>query len=116
MIEKEDLRNGHRTIKGLRHTPRVIGPKDSLDLDSFVVNTTSRSPQTWSRGLSPFYLGPVDLYDSHVAHCLENGWQFSKVYRKHLDEDGTISDQYWEWAQNGSPGCRWRSKGNRSTG
>ena len=80
---------------------QVIGPKDRPYPGFLVVNTTSRSPQTWSRDLSPFYLGPVDLYDSHVSQKMENGWQFSKVYCDHLEEDGRISERYWEWARKG---------------
>jgi hypothetical protein len=80
---------------------QVIGPKDIPYPGFLVVNTTSRSPQKWSRDLSPFYLGPVDLYDSRVSKKMENAWQFSKVYRDHLEEDGRISDRYWEWARNG---------------
>ena len=80
---------------------QVIGPKDRPYPGFLVVNTTSRSPQTWSRDLSPFYLGPVNLYDSHVSRTMENGWQFSKVYRDHLEEDGRISERYWEWARKG---------------
>jgi hypothetical protein len=30
------------------------------------INTTSRSGN-WSKGLSPFFLGPVDLYGGHTA-------------------------------------------------
>jgi hypothetical protein len=32
---------------------------------------------------------------------MENAWQFSKVYRDHLDEDGRISERYWRWASKG---------------
>lgn len=68
--------------------------------DAIVINTTSRS-DNWSRGLSPFLLGPVELYDGYVAKNVENAWQFSKVYEYYLEEDGLIGDRYFKWAQNG---------------
>jgi len=43
------------------------------------INTTSSAG--WSRDLSPFIIGPCDLYGGHVFQNMENGWQFSKVYR-----------------------------------
>lgn len=65
-----------------------------------VINTTSSSSVLWSRGLSPFYLGPVELYDDMTAMNVENGWQFSKVYREHTC-DGEPTGRYWRWASNG---------------
>jgi hypothetical protein len=65
-----------------------------------VIVTVSKS-KTWSVGLSPFKLGPCELYDGHTAKNVENAWQFSKVYPEHIDEDGTISDRYFKWAENG---------------
>lgn len=62
-----------------------------------VINTTSRSTN-WSKGLSPFFLGPVVLYDDFVAQNVENAWQFSKVYSQHIDQDGNPSEEYWKWA------------------
>ena len=65
-----------------------------------VINTTSRS-KDWSQGLSPFFLGPVPLYDGFVASNVENAWQYSKVYSEHLDVDGDPSEKYWKWAKEG---------------
>jgi len=64
-----------------------------------VVNTTSRS-KNWSQGLSPFYLGPCDLYDGYVAQNAENGWQYSKLYEYYSD-DGEPGERYFKWAQDG---------------
>lgn len=64
------------------------------------VNTTSRSTN-WSRGLSPFFVGPCKLYDDYEAKNVENAWQFCKVYKEHLDVDGNPSDKYFEWAKKG---------------
>jgi len=58
----------------------------------------------WSRGLSPFYLGPVDLYPGAgipQARNVENAWQYAKVYADHLDDQGNPSDGYFEWARDG---------------
>jgi hypothetical protein len=76
----------------------VIGPKDPRDQKA--INTTSRSPN-WSRGLSPFYLGPVKLYSGFTASNVENAWQFSKVYTPHADDAGNPSERYFEWARQG---------------
>lgn len=50
--------------------------------------------------LSPFFLGPVSLYDGHVAKNVENAWQYAKVtkwfcpslrtgvYRAHVASSG----------------------------
>ncbi len=81
---------------------KVINFKYKLQGDEEVVNTTSRS-SNWSRGLSPFYVGPVDLYDGYISQNAENGWQHSKLYSHlgHLDEDNNPTSKYWEWAQKG---------------
>lgn len=76
----------------------IIGPKDSRPDDA--IDTTSRS-KTWSRGLSPFFVGPIDLYGGFVARNMENAWQFSKVYPEDVGADGTPSEDYWEWAKAG---------------
>jgi len=54
----------------------------------------------WERGLSPFFVGPCSLYDGHVSKNVENGWQFTKIYKEHLDGD-EISQRYWDWAKSG---------------
>lgn len=63
------------------------------------INTTSRSTN-WSRGLSPFFLGPVSLYGLYVARNVENAWQFAKVYPAHA-RDGEPTQAYFEWANKG---------------
>ncbi len=65
-----------------------------------VVNTTSRSTN-WSRGLSPFFLGPVPLYRGMMAQNVENAWQYTKCYAKHCDDNGDPTDAYFEWAKAG---------------
>ncbi len=77
---------------------RVISPKDKSNSSELVINTTSRS-NNWSRGLSPFFLGPVNLYNGYVSQNFENAWQAAKVYQQHLDTNGEPSDAYFVWAQ-----------------
>lgn len=70
-------------------------PKDKL-----VINTTSRST-TWSRGLSPFFCGPVALYSGCVSLNVENAWQYSKVYPVHTDDQQNPTPEYFDWANTG---------------
>lgn len=86
----------------------IVGPKESPkhpkgDFPWFI-NTTSRSNSEFGTRFSPFFLGPVPLYEGAPAGKalnLENAWQFSKVYKKHTDENGDPSDAWREWARKG---------------
>ena len=72
-------------------------PKDQI------VETVSKS-KTWSKGLSPFVLGPCKLWNlSHQDESvnMENAWQFSKVYPEHVDDNGDPTYKYYEWAISG---------------
>ena len=71
------------------------------DPNGVYVNTTSRSSESWSLQLSPFYLGPCDLYEGVIAKKMENAWQYSKVYDCHIDADGDPTTEYFEWAVKG---------------
>lgn len=79
---------------------KVVRMNAKLPLGAIAVNTTSRG-QDWEKQLSPFYLGPCDLYGGLVAKRMENAWQFSKVYPQHVDEDGDQTSAYWDWAMGG---------------
>lgn len=70
--------------------------------ESIVINTTSRS-DNWSKGLSPFFAGPVDLYDNYKSFNVENAWQYSKCYAHldHIDNDGNPTSAYFRWAEKG---------------
>jgi hypothetical protein len=81
-------------------TVYVVSFKDKIPSNAITVNTTSRS-DNWSRELSPFLLGPVQLYAGLEAKCHENAWQFSKVYDCHVDCNGDPSQDYWFWATKG---------------
>lgn len=68
---------------------RVIGftELDTVQEGEMLINTTSRS-ETWSKGLSPFYVGPVEmtgLGTGIISKNVENAWQYSKVYPEHWD-------------------------------
>ena len=78
---------------------RIIGPRDKPDASA--INTTSRSADDWSSGLSPFKLGPLFLYDTHTAQIFENAWQFAKLYPDHADSQGQPTAAYWNWAKHG---------------
>ena len=66
---------------------------------SDVVVTVSRA-EGWSRGLSPFFLGPCELWGGHVARNVENAWQFSKAYLEHT-KDGKPTAEWFRWAEAG---------------
>ncbi len=72
-----------------------------IDPAGVYINTTSKSPIQWTTELSPFHLGPCDLYGKYISKNMENGWQFSKVYDCHIDEDGDPTDDYFKWAEKG---------------
>jgi hypothetical protein len=77
----------------------VCGPKDKPK-NAYIINVTS-SAKNWSKALSPLYLGPVQLPNGHISQNLENAWQFSKVYSKHVDPDGWPTNAYFRWAKKG---------------
>jgi hypothetical protein len=78
----------------------VIGPQYPTPEGARIINTTSRS-DTWSRGLSPFFAGPVHLYGDYKSYNVENAWQYAKVYEYYLEEDGSVGDRYFKWANEG---------------
>ena len=79
----------------------ITGPNQKTpDHPVTLINTTSRSA-TWSRSLSPFFCGPVDLYWNYRAVNVENAWQFSKVYEYYLEEDESVGERYFKWADDG---------------
>lgn len=74
------------------------------------VDTTSHGN---NKDLSPFHLGPVPTYEPGVmATCVENLWQYSKVYRAHVFVPANPidlfnpmawepSDLYYRWRDDG---------------
>src|SRR5579885_3078321 len=83
---------------------RVLGIReDTTPYEGFtVVNTTSRAETLWERTLSPFFLGPIELYGGRVSKNMENAWQFAKVYEEHANRtNGAPNAAYWKWAEAG---------------
>ena len=68
--------------------------------DAIGINCTSRS-KDWEQGLSPFFLGPIDLYMGLTSINFENAWQFAKVYKQHTNANGNPTQKYWDWAKQG---------------
>lgn len=86
---------------------RIVGPRDQRLLRDAPglawtrVDTTSHSTAAWTTELSPFYLGPCELYGGRVARRMENAWQFAKVFPQHVGPDGYTTTEYWTWARAG---------------
>lgn len=79
----------------------ILGKKDKAPDDAIVIDTTSHS-KNWSQELSPFFLGPVEICVGLESKNVENAWQFSKVYKQHVDEKGNIKNkEYLDWAAKG---------------
>jgi hypothetical protein len=79
----------------------IIGMSEKVfGNNSIVINTTSNS-RTWSRELSPFLVGPCKLYGGFESVNVENGWQFSKLYKPYIGPDGNPKSEYWIWAKQG---------------
>lgn len=76
----------------------ICGPRDKRRPDA--INTTSTS-KNWSRGLSPFFLGPIEACAGLIAQNVENGYQFSKCYQQHVGPDGLPNAAYFKWAKEG---------------
>lgn len=55
-------------------------------------------------GLSPFNTGPVSVYLGNrrlEAQKMENGWQYTKAYKKHTDAEGCPTTDHVKWAVEG---------------
>ncbi len=76
----------------------LCGPKDKRRPEA--INTTSTS-KTWSRGLSPFLIGPVPTCAGLSSKNMENAWQYAKVYPGHVGVDGNPTPEYFQWAKAG---------------
>jgi hypothetical protein len=74
--------------------------KHNLPDNAIVFNVTSRAT-VWTKGFSPFNLGPISLYDDYWAYNLENAYQFSGCYAEYMDYDGNPNNSYYDWAKKG---------------
>jgi hypothetical protein len=76
--------------------------KMDINKETDVIVITVSKAKDWSQGLSPFILGPCELWGGHVAKNVENAWQFGKAYGRHFNADGTLNKDDWiQWAQKG---------------
>ena len=78
---------------------RVLNFRDKIPNNSIVVNVTSRS-QNWSKGLSPFFLGPGEFGGLKFQN-VENYWQFMKVYNCYVDRQNNPTKEYFAWRDKG---------------
>jgi len=85
------------TIRVVQMRQKV--PEQNQD-GCMVVNTCSNSGN-WSTDLSPFILGPCNLYGGLISKTMENAWQYSKVYQRHLDDNGDPNPEWHEWSAQG---------------
>ena len=70
---------------------------DSHGKDCLNIDTTSGSGEF--RELSPFVLRVIE--PSGMSVLFENLWQYSKVYRDHIDFEGKPNAIWYEWRING---------------
>jgi hypothetical protein len=76
---------------------KLVGPRDTKHTDA--VNVTS-SGDSWAKNLSPMLLGPIEVPNRGHATCVENAWQYSKVYDIH-DKRGQPSTAWFFWSKKG---------------
>lgn len=81
---------------------QIVGMRQKIPTSGvLVINTCSNSKTSWQRDLSPFTLGPCHLYGSFSSQNMENGWQYTKLYKQHADAHGNPTKDYWVWAKQG---------------
>jgi hypothetical protein len=79
----------------------VVGPNDKeFNVKGKKIFDVTSTSKDFCKELSPFYLGPVKLYDGYVSETLENAWQYCKVYEEY-DFFGYPNMPYFEWAKKG---------------
>ena len=79
----------------------VVSPQDNVPEGFNIINTTSRDTEGFGKNFSPFLLKNIPLYDGMIAKNMENAWQYAKVYKDFLDENGNPSEEYFKWAKDG---------------
>lgn len=78
----------------------VVGPRDKIPTDALVINVTSHATNS-CKLFSPMLLGPVKLPDGRISKTMENAWQFSKVYKEHVDDLELPTEEWYKWSTNG---------------
>jgi hypothetical protein len=71
--------------------------------------TSGNKDMEMVRGLSPFYLGPVETYDGLVSETFERAWQCAKVYPWMVDSANNPDSRYFAWRDE-----MWAKKGFES--
>lgn len=69
------------------------------DKEFVIVNTTTKS-KTWSKYLSPMYIGII-YSDNGISKNMENFWQYAKVYKHQVDENKNPLPEYFDWKNKG---------------
>ena len=88
-------------------TIQIVGMRQRVDTEgALVVNTCSNSASSWQSGLSPFLIGPCELFKGYVAKNMENGWQYTKLYETHANARGEPTPAFWAWAKQGFNNAR----------
>lgn len=83
-------------------TIQIVGMRTRVtNPNTIVVNTCSNAQTGWQRDLSPFLLGPCNLFGDLVSRNMENGWQYTKLYAQHADANGEPTKAWWQWAISG---------------
>ena len=68
--------------------------------------TSGNRDEEMIKGLSPFYLGPVECYDGLKSETFERAWQCAKVYPWMADAKGDPDERYFAWRD-----AMWAKKG-----
>lgn len=91
----------------------VVGPRDrKSDYSGYtVINTTSKSKNCLWTQLSPFHLGPVTLWGGYRSLNMENAWQYSKVYKKHITHTERGDESLWGLKFRRASWLRWAKEG-----
>jgi len=94
----------NKNVVIVKHHPRPIKLSNTFytnqcpDLaERIVINLTSRNPdRSFSRQVSPFFIGPVTGPDGATSDSLEVFWQVGKVFPHH-DLGGQPGPDYFEY-------------------
>ena len=74
----------------------------TLDIELVVTSTKPNGAKgEHVPSLSPFFLGPCETPDGLEFKCVENIWQFSKVYDVHIDAVGNPTEDWYEMRRRG---------------
>lgn len=78
----------------------TIGYRDRKPPNATIIEVTSRS-SIWTQRFSPFFLGPCEIAEGVYSANMENAWQYSKVYTRHVGPDSRPTKEWFRWARTG---------------